>query len=367
MKRNPALDILRCAAIALVLGWHLPVPEPAHWLSIALWPWRGFGWAGVDLFFVLSGFLVGGLLMAEHQKKGKIDLGRFYERRAFKIWPAYYAMIGLFLLNRIRRHDSIKPLIGNLLNIQNYTQTYIRHTWSLAVEEHFYLLLGIVLLILARRNAINVKTVLWVYGASLVVSLGSRLAMLATNQDPINIQWFTNCRLDSLCLGVLLAALYHFKSPAWDWLANRRTLLWVVVIASLGIHVAQQYSPLMLSVGLTVVSIGSAALLILLFTAPPELWIGTAIRSKFGAILAWIGERSYGIYLWHTSSAPVVVWIFNKLYPKSAFAAYGAAVIAWIAAAIVLGYIAHRLIEGPFLKLRDRLRPPTVAALDVAQ
>src|SRR5580693_9808273 len=124
MKRNPALDILRCVAILLVLGWHLPAEDPSPLVSDLVWPWRGFGWAGVDLFFVLSGFLVGGLLMAEQLKSGKINLGRFYERRAFKIWPAYYVMIGIFLVNRIRRHDSIKPLIGNLLNIQNYTGTY---------------------------------------------------------------------------------------------------------------------------------------------------------------------------------------------------------------------------------------------------
>src|SRR5262249_24443873 len=154
-------------------------------------------------------------------------------RRAFKIWPAYYVMIGIFLINRIRRHDSVTPLVGNLLNVQNYTNTYIRHTWSLAVEEHFYLLLGIVLLLLARKNAINVRSVLWVYIASFAISIGSRVDMLFAGADSVAIQWYTNCRLDSLCLGVLLAALYHFRHPAWDWLAKSKWILLLGLAMSL--------------------------------------------------------------------------------------------------------------------------------------
>ena len=365
MKRNPALDILRCVAIFLVLGWYLPLRDPSRLAADIVWPWRGFGWAGVDLFFVLSGFLVGGLLMAEQLKSGKINLGRFYERRAFKIWPAYYVMIGIFLLNRIRRHDSIMPLVGNLLNVQNYTGTYIRHTWSLAVEEHFYLLLGLTLVILAKRNAITVRSMAWVYAASVFISLGSRIAMVATHQDPVNIQWFTNCRLDSLCLGVLLAAFYHFKSPVWEWLARQRALLVGVILLSLLAQIDTQFGAYMLTFGLWAVALGSAAVLILLFTAEPGLPLGRAIYSKTGATLAWIGERSYGIYLWHTSSSPVVQWIYRKILPHSEYAAYAVAIVVWILAAIFLGFISHRFVEVPFLKLRERLKPRVAAALEV--
>ena len=162
-SRLVCLDFLRGVAILLVLGAHMPHAglEAGVPLAGLLRLWHGFGGAGVDLFFVLSGFLVGGLLLAEIKRSGKADAKRFLIRRGFKIWPTYYVyLLALPLLQiwggETRFVDAaLWSLRANLLHLQNYwlsgsafstLPNYISprpHTWSLAVEEHFYLALAI--------------------------------------------------------------------------------------------------------------------------------------------------------------------------------------------------------------------------------
>src|SRR6185437_7330176 len=124
--------------------------------------WKRCGWAGVDLFFCLSGFLIGGLLFDEFRRRGHIDLKRFYIRRAFKIWPSYllFVAVAIFAHALISVSPSSPVTLGsflatcwpNFLHVQNYFGTPWQHTWSLAVEEHFYLLLPVLFLFLMRRK-----------------------------------------------------------------------------------------------------------------------------------------------------------------------------------------------------------------------
>jgi peptidoglycan/LPS O-acetylase OafA/YrhL len=154
--RIASLDVLRAIAVLLVLGRHLPLPGP----DIAVLPartatrWVLFGWVGVDLFFVLSGFLVGGLLFAEYRARGAVRVGRFFVRRAFKIYPAFYVFLAFLIIWGVFQEFAgvapwvdVKPLswrnlLGETLFLQNYVGQLQGHTWSLAVEEHFYVLLG---------------------------------------------------------------------------------------------------------------------------------------------------------------------------------------------------------------------------------
>ena len=108
----------------------------------------------MDLFFVLSGFLVGGLLFNELRGRGKLDVPRFLIRRGFKIWPSYYVYLAAVAVLMARRSvpGLAASLLPNLLNVQNYFGTPLQHTWSLAVEEHFYLALPLLLLWAPRRR-----------------------------------------------------------------------------------------------------------------------------------------------------------------------------------------------------------------------
>ena len=142
--RITGLDLLRFIAVMLVLFRHLHPPADGFsgWGRILELLQNG-GWVGVDIFFVLSGFLVSRLLFSEFKRRGDFFLGRFLVRRAFKIYPAFWVLIAVTVAVRLfRSHPDLssRNLVNELLFIQNYGFGLWGHTWSLAVEEHFYLL-----------------------------------------------------------------------------------------------------------------------------------------------------------------------------------------------------------------------------------
>lgn len=175
-RRRVELDVLRAVAIMLVLGRYsvAPVAWAGH-LSILAKAWLNFGWTGVDLFFVLSGYLIGGLLFAELKREGSIEAARFIGRRAWRIWPPYFVYIAsVFAAFLWWYHwpcvQVWRFLAPCIIHVQNYfpygfhdavhhlppqqqtTALVLRNiTWSLAIEEHFYLALPLVLMCASRR------------------------------------------------------------------------------------------------------------------------------------------------------------------------------------------------------------------------
>src|ERR1700732_285133 len=130
--RNKRLDILRCIAILLVIARHT---YPRIWIGKA-------GWMGVDLFFVLSGFLISGLLFAEYKKNRSINWKRFLIRRGLKLYPAFYVFLLATFLTQLgfKQVSGLSNYLGEIFYVQNYGPYIWSHTWSLAVEEHFYIL-----------------------------------------------------------------------------------------------------------------------------------------------------------------------------------------------------------------------------------
>ena len=130
------------------------VPGDEGPLNAVLRHWKQSGWVGVDLFFVLSGFLIGGLLFREYRKYGALSFPRFFVRRGLKIYPPFIALVVATIVVRICTAEPMRwrDVLGEFLFLQNYLGKMWIHTWSLAVEEHFYLLLPLVLFILIRRN-----------------------------------------------------------------------------------------------------------------------------------------------------------------------------------------------------------------------
>src|SRR5437016_8612267 len=155
MNRNQWLDVLRGVAILLVLGRH------SSYAYIR--PWAIIGWSGVDLFFVLSGFLISGLLFSEYQQRGCIDVKQFWIRRGFKIYPSFYVLLMFTaVLIWMKRGKLPMALLGDAFFLQGYAPHILEHGWSLAVEEHFYFVLPLVLLAMIRLSKHQANPFRWV-------------------------------------------------------------------------------------------------------------------------------------------------------------------------------------------------------------
>lgn len=202
MSRNQSLDVLRGIAILMVICCHYPL----------IW-WMQYGYYGVDLFFVLSGFLISGLLFSELAASGTIDIKRFLIRRGFKIYPGFYVFVIVICLLA----SSLRPwFLIEASFLQSYivpVGTPLGHTWSLAVEEHFYLLLPFVVVALNRLRQLRLIPLIS------VVLLVACAIMRSFSQH----KYATHLRIDELFLGV--AIRYVFNIRGWELPRTRFRLL----------------------------------------------------------------------------------------------------------------------------------------------
>jgi peptidoglycan/LPS O-acetylase OafA/YrhL len=366
-ERLPALDVLRAAAIALVLGrhalylanWDLDRLPPG--LRVVLEPWYRGGWIGVDLFFVLSGFLVAGLLFKDFRESGRLAVGRFLVRRAFKIYPAYYLMLGftaIVIARTVPGPFPVGPFVREALFIQNYWPAVWDHTWSLAVEEHFYLLLPVLLVAMRAARPTGAdpfRPLLAVYAAIALGALAWRIVLavqLPTYRHYQHAAFLipTHLRIDSLFLGAALAYLYHFRRDAWDrFAAGRGPALIVAGIALLLPAFVYKLDPhpAMYTVGFTAVAFGAAALLV------GTLTTGVPNRGST-RVLAFVGRHSYSIYLWHLA---VAAWGVRWLQDLTGPLTMDGKILVYFALALGVGIGLSYAIERPFLALRDRWFP----------
>ena len=345
MRREIELDFIRGIAILMVLVFHYRT----HALLITsdtLNHIEGFGWAGVDVFFVLSGFLVGGLMMKEWSRTGSVDAWRFLKRRAFKIWPAYYAFLFVAAILHV---NPLKAFFWqNFFNVQNYFPTTISHTWSLAVEEHFYLGLAVFVTLWTARRWKPSTLLATCLVVALIVETGRALLLLHGHP----VYPYTHTRLDALLLGVALAALRTFWPHHFEALQRQRLLLLAILAIAIWRlfvdrdaypEVDQLTSPFLI----TFVDYASAAFLLLLYHPGGK-------HGRLYRLVARIGVFSYGIYLWHVSVERPVDWIVARV-PHSLAAT--ASTLLPYALAIPLGILATKAVELPFLRLRERLVP----------
>lgn len=368
-SRSRAIDVLRASAILLVLGCHYVVnPGAAGALSPLAAAWYRVGWAGVDLFFVLSGYLVSGLLFAEYRRTGAIDVRRFLVRRSLKIWPAYFAYLAFLALwfSWQRAHgrplEAFDSLRANLLHLQNYLGTPREHTWSLAVEEHFYL--GLALLgLLTLRSAWLRERARRFAAPAFVLALAGLAAwrhgqFAANGREALNL-YATHLRFDGLLVGTALAYLQHFRSAALAWSAQRPlvtvlagallALPWMVATPDLNAWTA--------GVGLSVMYLGFALVVIGCVRLEGTPGGARVFHSRPAGALAGVGFFSYGVYLWHIDLAQTPLKKIAALVPADSLppeAIWGATTLAYVGLAVACGALMSRLVELPALALRER-------------
>ncbi|NUA27575.1 acyltransferase family protein [Cupriavidus basilensis] len=361
-SRSIELDFVRGLAIIAVMGMHFhTVSTGSQWVALIEYPLKNFGREGVNLFFTLSGFLVGGLLLRQYAQSGSVDARRFIIRRIFKIWPAYYALILFHVL--AGRHPTSTFLYQNLTHMQNYLGSSIAQTWSLAVEEHFYLFLPALVLLFARLR-VRANTILWTLGTLCVVVLAARCAAVASGELEA-ASAYTQYRIDSLLLGVMLATVYWMKPELYRRIAGQKLLLLAVVAGTVvWLVFLQRNLVLEESIGYTIQAIGFAALIVLVLE-----YSGAIRGARLYRAVAWIGVYSYGIYLWHSVAlAPGDVFIRKaSTFGMPVMVAWGLALALQFAVAIIAGYAATRAIEFPFLRIRDALFPARRRGTPAAQ
>ena len=355
-ERQPGLDLLRALAIVVVVIYH------AALFGFKL-PGRidRFGWVGVDLFFVLSGYLIGGQLLAALAREQSIKLGRFFVRRVFRIMPAYFVILAVyFLLPSWREYpDMAQPLWKFLLSVQNialHGGTAFSHAWSLAVEDQFYLALPFLLLFLFRRpRAAIIIPCLIVFGG---IALRAFLAAQNPSFDGgVSFRGFqawiyypTWTRLDPLVFGVVLAAIEKFRPNWWQRLINCAHWLWLPALGLIAyaLYLGETDN---LTVSACVwqfplIAVGMAALLVCALS--PRLPL-CRVAIPGAAFIASIAYSAYLIQKLVINGVEQFCTTHN-IQPTSALALVGVELCVYAAATILF-----LSVERPFLLLRRKL------------
>lgn len=362
-KRLPELDGIRGCAILLVLVWHYVQNQLHPEVGTLLAYFRqaiGFTWSGVDLFFVLSGFLIAGILI--DQRGSPHYFRAFYIRRVCRIFPLYYINIGIFLAFLAWQSDLdqvFAPLFGGsevpLWSYFSFTQNifmgannsagagWLAVTWSLAVEEQFYLLLPFIVWIVPRNRLPLVF--LWVAGTA--IFLRSSMPGLSAY---INTPW----RADALMSGALLAWLV--RVPAFLPVATRyrMPIAAVLLVAVAGLLVANYHG--MLRLGGTFTHFSLALVYSMLILSALVNRGGLLSRLLCNRVLIWLGGISYGVYLIHTWVSRLVHGLVRDASPQMISWQDAATTLLALAVTLLVAHFSYRWMESRFIGLGHTAR-----------
>lgn len=323
---QPSLDGIRAIAIVPVLAIHSLTP---HTLG---------GFVGVDIFFVLSGYLITLLLATEHSRTGKIDIRRFYMRRARRLYPTLILVVATYLALAsifFPKDNAIRDSVIALLYLSDYARAFwgfphaLQQTWSLAVEEHFYLVWPFVVPLLMRAR----HPARWLMVAYLVATLWRIL----------NTHWLgyaeTYFRFDTRVSGILLGSLLAL-APAPIKLKSVLVPLTILLVLLPTTRYASDF-------GLTgAILLAELAAIMLIGAAANDLHPVLSHR-----LMIYLGKLSYGIYLWHF---PIFLWLREHH-------GWREALVVGLPLTIVLAMLTYHFVDSPLRRrfpLEGRARQP---------
>lgn len=356
----PGLDGLRAISVSLVILHHIG-------MIFHYWPFQGgpivlsslsfrvmqLGFVGVDIFFVISGFLIAGLLLEDLH--GSLRMKRFYLRRAFKILPQYLTvvLIGIYVSIAVyHQDDPASAYLNYFLFLQNYLGQIeiLRHLWTIAVEEHFYLFLPMVYwgVWLAFKKA-NARIVALSVIFLVLIAAANFLRWsdsLTVGLDPINqpLAWqFTHRRFDALVFGCLLRLTFPFLTAMKEkfkyipalFLVSGGIFFGCVFHGDPPVHWFD-YSMLYMSCGFV------------LFAVALDFGLLTKVLET--SCIKFIGQNSYGIYIWHM----MTVFFFRDLFHESKSVWF---VVLYVIVTLLLGILSTQTIEKGFLNIRKKVMP----------
>lgn len=340
-RHLPELDGLRAVSIMVVLLIHVSYGR------------FGGGFLGVDIFFVLSGFLITALLVAENKKNGRISLAGFYLRRAFRILPPLVCgliLARLLWIDDLLADDAFWHAAWHvLLFVSNFADAdcmgNLVHTWSLAIEEQFYLIWPLVLVLLRFDKMRNVTLLAL---ALVGLAIGYRAFHLSSGGSPIQLYTMTIARMDGILIGGLLA-IGRLKIGALLFRMGPDLLLWVVTCVMISILVcSNRVMFLGNSWAFTVFAVISALLILLSLMASPQHPVRRFLRLR---AMRYLGTISYGLYVYHY---PVFNWLeqFRSAGNLPNFIMVGTSKVV---VSTCIAAISWHLIEKPMVLLRKKV------------
>jgi peptidoglycan/LPS O-acetylase OafA/YrhL len=361
--RLAGLDTLRAAAIVLVFMYHYMVfvsHEPTFGL------FSNVGWVGVDLFFVLSGFLIADQMMRGLVAGRELSLSSFYLRRWMRTFPAFWVVLAAYVLFTPELAGAPMPPTWRFLtftqNLGLKPGTAFSHAWSLCIEEQFYLILPLVVLLgtalrAGRRAAWTLVVCLWLLGIVARTAYWFRYGTEATGQIDLYytvVYYGTLCRFDEFLPGVALAMMRNLHPLVWQRLSRHGRMTLALAVAAIALMLDQVdrnyyiddygYGFFMSSLGYSLVALAfSVAVLSALSPSSP-----LARLTVPG--MGLLARASYSIYLTHKAVGHVV----GRIAAQHGWPATGQLMLV-IIASLLVGWLLYVAVERPAMRLRDRL------------
>ena len=357
-----ALDGLRGVAILVVLVHNLRLikqPIDGDLISLAWVKVGDLGWIGVQLFFVLSGFLITRILL--NTLSASNYYSGFYARRALRIMPLYYATLIVWLivlpaLSLVAPHDSshdgyLWVFLSNWVQPLHPSGSGLAHFWSLAVEEQFYLIWPLAIRWAAGKRG-TAAGALWLCGAVALASLAFRVAMLATGWPTEAVYEFTVCRMDALAMGGAVAAAMALPNLR-DWLTLRAK--WVdcgaLAVFLMGAGVSRLYrqtGEVPQTAGYSLLALAFALLVL-------SIALGRSHPVLRNGFLRAAGKYSYALYVFHYPFKMVSdTWIWPNGLGIPVVVADALRILIASAVVSVLAMLSYRFLEQPILRQKHR-------------